>query len=265
MASSPFQRRHHDSGQAAVEAALCLPLVVFLILGTLQLFMLLQARILAEVAVYRAVRAGSLNHANCRAMTHAAVVTMLPTVAATTSSAQLADAFRERRENYLRVRGSSGKLFTQGPVVEIVRESPDVRWVRGLSGGEDLMFDEPTDSEAALRRRTLEIRMVAWYYMRIPFADWVLNRMFLAHFKLKRYTAANPLMPAQKNAGGWDDGSVRLPSGGWPGGDLGDRMVEWSAQGHYLFPIQVHAAMRMMTPVKATHFQEGAACRLHSF
>jgi hypothetical protein len=187
-------------------------------------------------------------------------VTMLPTVAATTTGAQLADAFRERRDNRLRVNG-----FSEGPMVEIVRESPNVGWVRGLSGGEDLLFDAPTDSEAALRRRTLEIRMVAWYYMRIPFADWVLNRMFLAHFKLKRYTAANPLMPVQKNAGGWDEDGVALPSDSWPGGDLGERMVQWSEQGHFLFPIQVHAAMRMMTPVKAINFQGGAACGLHSF
>ena len=248
-----------------MEAALCLPLVVFLILGTLQLFMLLQGRILAQVAVYRAVRAGSLNHGSCKAMTHAALVTMLPTVAATTTGAKLAEAFRERERNYLRVSGPSGKFFSEGPMVEIVRESPDVGWVRGLSGGEDLLFDAPTDAQAELRRRTLEIRMVAWYYMRIPFADWVLGRMFLAHFKLKSYTATNPLMPTQRRSDGWDEHGVALAPDDWPGGDLGQRMVRWGGQGHYLFPIQVHAAMRMMTPVKAENFQGGAGCGLHDF
>ncbi len=242
-----------------------LPLVIFLILGTLQLFMLLQARILAQVAVYRAVRAGSLNHGNCRTMTHAAMVTMLPTVAATTSGAELAQAFTERRQNHLRVRGTSGTLFSEGPMVEIVRESPDANWVRGLPRGEDLQFDTPTDAPGELRRRTLEIRMVAWYYMRIPFADWVLSRMFLAHFRLKPYTAANPLMPADRRADGWSEGSVAMRSDSWPGGDLGARMVEWSGQGHYLFPIQVNATMRMMTPARADDFQGGAACSLHGF
>ena len=33
-----------ESGQAAVESALTLPLAVFLILGSLQLFLMLQAR-----------------------------------------------------------------------------------------------------------------------------------------------------------------------------------------------------------------------------
>ena len=265
MASPDPQRRHRESGQAAVEAALCMPLVVFLVLGTLQLFMLLQGRILAQVAVYRAVRAGSLNHGSCEAMTHAAMVTMLPTVASTTTGPKLAAAFADRERNYLRVRGTEGALFSEGPMVEIVRESPTVGWVRSLSGGEDLLFDVPTNSAAELQQRTLEIRMVAWYYMRIPFADWVMSRMFLAHFRLKNYTNANPLMPAQKKSDWWSDTDVELGDDEWPGGDLGERMVRWSEQGHYLFPIQVHAAMRMMSPVKANSFNGGAGCSLHGF
>jgi hypothetical protein len=258
------RRQHHQSGQAAVEAALCMPLVVFMVLGTLQLFMLLQGRILAQVAVYRAVRAGSLNHGSCEAMTHSALVTMLPTVERTTTPAQLANAFAERRRNYLRVRGTRGVLFNEGPMVEIVRESPSVAWVRG-HGDEDTMFDVPTDDPALMRQRTLEIRMVAWYYMRIPFADWVMSRMFLAQFHLRNYTNTNPLNPAQKRSDWWADTDVELGPDDWPGGDLGERMVRWNAQGHYLFPIQVHAAMKMMTPARAANFQGGAGCSLHGF
>ncbi|MCP3100903.1 pilus assembly protein [Myxococcus sp. K15C18031901] len=247
-----------ESGQAAVEAALTLPLVVFLVLGTLQLFMMLQARILAQVAVYRAVRAGSINHGDCLPMMHAAMVTMLPTVARTDSPAALARAFRQRSDNQYRVVSSYGDRF-DGPLVEIVRESPDPDWVLGLARQEDLLFDQPTN-DAGVDARTLEIRMVAWYYMRIPFANWVMSRMFLAHFGLKNYTATNPLMPAQKRSDWWLDEPVEIGPDEWPGGDLGDRMVRWSNQGHFVFPIQVHAAMRMMTPAMAQNFQRGAAC-----
>jgi len=45
-----------ESGQATVEAALTLPLTVFLVLGTVQMFLLLQARLLTEYAAFRAVR-----------------------------------------------------------------------------------------------------------------------------------------------------------------------------------------------------------------
>ncbi|MCY1017246.1 TadE/TadG family type IV pilus assembly protein [Pyxidicoccus sp. MSG2] len=251
-----------QSGQAAVEAALTLPLVVFLVLGTLQLFLMLQARILAQVAVYRAVRAGSLNHGNCLPMTHAALVTMLPTVARTDTAERLADAFSPRRHNHFWVRGSTGERFNE-PMIEIVRESPDAGWVQGLVGDEDLMFDQPTNNARELGRRTLEIRMVAWYYMRIPFANWVMSRMFLAHFQLQRYTATNPLMPTQKRAAWYGETDETIGRDRWPGGDLGARMVRWSNDGHFLFPIQVNAAMRMMTPVMSEYFQGGPACALH--
>ncbi len=253
-----------QSGQASVEAALTLPLVVFLVLGTLQLFMMLQARILAQVAAYRAVRAGSLNHGDCVPMVHSALVTLLPTVARTDSTAELGRAFERHRDNRFSVTGSYGDRFN-GPLLEIVRESPDAGWVQALDGGEDLLFDQPTNDADELAARTLEIRMVSWYYMRIPFANWVISRMLLSHFSLQRYTATNPLMPAQKRSD-WRGGSNGpLDRDAWPGGDLGDRMVRWSSQGHFLFPIQVNAAMRMMTPAMAQHFQGGAACRLHGY
>ena len=148
-----------QSGQAAVEAALTLPLVVFLVLGTLQLFLMLQARILAQVAAYRAVRAGSLNHGNCLPMMHSALVTMLPTVARTDNGERLADAFSPRRHNHFWVRGSTGARFN-GPMVGIVRESPEAAWAQGVDGGVDLLFGQPTDNGGALRQRTLEIWMV---------------------------------------------------------------------------------------------------------
>src|SRR5688500_7914706 len=70
---------HSESGQAAVEAALTLPLFMFMILGVLQLFLMLQGRVMAEYAVYRAVRAGSVNHGDCEAMKHAAILSLTPT------------------------------------------------------------------------------------------------------------------------------------------------------------------------------------------
>ena len=50
-----------------------MPLTIFLILGTLQLFMMLQGRIMAEYAAFAAVRAGSRQHGDCKPMVHAAL------------------------------------------------------------------------------------------------------------------------------------------------------------------------------------------------
>src|SRR5207244_3540701 len=69
------------SGQAAVESAIVLPMVLFLILGTVQLFMVLQARVLAQYAVGRAVRMGALNFGSCAAMQRSAIAILMPAIA----------------------------------------------------------------------------------------------------------------------------------------------------------------------------------------
>lgn len=243
-----------DSGQAAVESAITLPLLVFLVLGTLQLFMLLQGRILAQHAAYRAVRAGSLNHGDCLPMTHSAILAVLPSIDRTDTPDKLVESFAARRDNLHNMQGPGGQVaFAGGPVIEIVRERPDpFEW----DGAEALRFDDPSSSESRLR---LELRMVYWFYMRVPFANRVISDMLLAHLGIREYQGFNPLMPTQNNAR-WRAVSTAGYGGNWPGGDLRDRMLQWSQSGHYLFPIQVNAAMRMMTPARREHFRGGGAC-----
>lgn len=77
---TPSRTLPSDSGQAAIESALVLPLFVFLILGILQLGLMHQARLLTKYAAYKAVRAGSLHHASMRKMERAALAVLLPLV-----------------------------------------------------------------------------------------------------------------------------------------------------------------------------------------
>jgi hypothetical protein len=227
-----------ESGQAAVESALTLPLIVFLILGTIQLFMMLQGRLMAQYGVYKAVRVGSVNQGSCLAMTHAALAAVLPTITRTDTPANLATAFRRHREN--RYRQTGGQDI---PIVEIVRLSP---------AGPD---EEGNDQPGVNNRLT--IRMIFWFRMKIPFANWVMSKMILTHFGIRQYTYANPLLLAQKNAK-WDQQIVQLPGAvagvSWPGGDVASRMGAWSDEKQYVFPIAVSASMRMMTPPKARFF-----------
>ena len=252
------QGTHREDGQAGVEAALTLPLLVFLTLGTLQLFLLLQARFLAEYGVFRATRAGSLNHGDCRAMTHAAVLSVLPTVAATDSPAKLEKAFKDHSNNRYRnlrhIPGNSPAGRHEGQIVELWRDvyfgptrevflSPDALW-----DPEDEKFDQPD------RLVRLETRMILWVRLRIPFADWVMGRMFLAHYRLTSYDLVNPLSPVESNAGWPDSAALRFKGEPWPGGPLDASMLAFASQGHYLFPVRVTWSMRMMTPLKKKHF-----------
>lgn len=84
-----------------------MPLTLFMVLGTLQLFMLLQGRLFAEHAAYSAARVGVVRHGDCTAMTHAAIAALLPSFTSylgeatggSTPAEKLATAFALRTRN----------------------------------------------------------------------------------------------------------------------------------------------------------------------
>lgn len=243
-----------------VEAALTLPLVVFLVLGTLQLFLMLQARVLAHYAVFRATRAGAVAYGDCERMTHAAILSLLPSFHSflgdsTTATivqhggggnapAKLAAAFAARRFN--RYAGGTNT----GPNLDGVHDGSIVWIDRHIEGGgvgspQDRDFDEPG------HLRQLEVRMVYWYPLRIPFANWVMSRMFLAQLGLEEYTAANPLLLAERDAN-WNRGEFTDPFS--LSGEVGAEMLSRVRREQYVFPIETTFTMRMMTPLKARYF-----------
>ncbi len=227
-----------ESGQASIEAALTLPLTIFLVLGTVQLFLLLQGRLLAEYAVFRATRAGSINQADCRVMTHTAVAALLPAIARTDSPDSLTDAFRARRDNHY----ASGDGGRDGPIVWLVS-----RLDRELGPAIQETFDDRHRGDA---RTELQLDLVFWFPLRIPFADWVMSRMFLAYWGLRAYDAANPLMPTERNAG-WEDEGQRLQSS-----RVAAELSHRAARGQYVVPVHASFRMRMMTPA----LQRGQRC-----
>jgi hypothetical protein len=225
-------RRRDQRGQAAVEAALTLPLIIFLMLGTLQLFLMFQARIAAEYAVFRAVRVGSTNSAQCRPMMDAAVLALLPTFKTylkNAPAANLATAFRKY--------GPAGRYrydddFDKGTAVTNHLSRSILlmqrRFARAVVPAGELEFDQPGPPQR------LEVRLVFWYPMRIPFANWVISKMVLG------YSAANPLMLTQKAS--WD-----------ASGDLNSFapvVASRAAAGEYVLPVVAEYSMRMMSPVE---------------
>jgi hypothetical protein len=232
--------RERESGQAAVEAALTLPLMTFLFLGTLQLFLCYQARLLAVYAASRAVSAGSRNHGSCTSMNDAALAALLPAVESFlgpyrrgTPTENFAAAFRERTQGQPFATYSFRDGIHNGTsMFWLVRELP-------LSENEEL-FDLPTGQD-----RTLTLRLVFWYPMRIPFADWVLSAMFRAHYGLQDYVATNPLISPETAAWHKTVGGLTLE------GAIGSELQSRAAARQYVFPITVGWAMRMMTPSRA--------------
>lgn len=249
--SGKNRKRHvsrRELGQAQVESALTLPLALFMILGAIQLFMIQNARVMAEYAAFRAARAGSVNHANCTAMLHSALAAVLPAFRATNGVAPLANAFDAVKDNKF----GSGYGMSNGidvgdeDVVWIYRDSPRLG---DISGEEDSDFDYLREGEDPLQ---IKISLVFWYPMRIPFADWILFRTAMAGMGIQEFAGNNPLMPTAETR--WEEGSV--PEYITRFSEVRSKMSENLSARRYLFPIQTGYAMRMMTPAKRRHLAD---------
>ena len=242
---------HASSGQAAVETALTLPLTLFVVLGTLQLFMLLQAKVLAQYAIYQAARIGSVSNGRCDIMLHAAIFSFTPairavtgpTVAGASPGEKVANVFGQFRNNdYNTFRGWSGDS-----IVWLVRESPRFPGTSVLAARD--RFDNPLGAGGQPVR--LELRAIFWAPLLIPFADWVFSRMALAHLGLQPYQAVNPLLATQ--TANWQRESGATFSLQSP---IATEYARRVAAKHYVYPIEVTYTMRMMSPVMLRDFAQ---------
>jgi hypothetical protein len=77
---------HREAGQAAVETAVVMPMMVFIVLALIQLGLIAQARAMAKYAAYRAVRVGAMNNADPQKMEAAALFYLAPVLATPTGA-----------------------------------------------------------------------------------------------------------------------------------------------------------------------------------
>ncbi|HUJ26518.1 MAG TPA: TadE family protein [Myxococcales bacterium] len=190
-----------EEGQAVVEAAIVLPAMIFLILMTIQVAMLQQARIMAEYAAFSAARTGIVaNGDNGKgdgqdgAMHDAAVLAILPTFGNTSTFPDLnSTLLRFRTQDTLLKPFGLGqvRVFVHNPMAH------DFRNFGSHLNGQELDFDDvrPLASEAAL----LSVQVRYMYEMRVPFANKLLQTIWMA-------THANVL----GLWGGWDMTSPRF-------------------------------------------------------
>ena len=237
-----------DSGQAAVETALSMPLVLFCVLGSLQLFLMFNARILTQLAAYRAARAGSMNHGNCARMVDAALLQVIPAIESYmrpgpgTPGAKLAAAYSRRRLNaYNDQLSDGGKVLTvTGTVVWLVRDVGPRPPPVGAGTADD-------DFDMGLAPMRMEATVIFWFPMRIPFANWVMSKMILAHYNVQDYTNVNPLATPQTAQ--WRATSPQALNAAIVA-EMSTRMQ----RGEFVFPITANYTMRMMTPAKGANF-----------
>jgi hypothetical protein len=234
------KKRSGESGQAAVEAALTLPLTIFLILGTLQLFLMLQGRIMAEYAAFRATRAGSLDHGSCEPMHHAAILALLPRFQSYIGgpggrpAQKLAAAFALRKNN----RYFMPQDRHTGNIVWLLRDQP-LR--SAVPAEEDQLFDQH-------RLMRLETRLVYFFPLKIPGINRIMMRMIMARYGVLPYSGINPLMVSHTTT--YRNGSISLE------GAILNEMRSRYMRGEYVVPIHASGSMRMMTPARSTNFKQ---------
>lgn len=202
-----------DSGQAAVESAMVMPLMVFMCLGIIQLTMMQHARILTEYAAYQAARAGIVWNGNNERMHDAAIMALLPTMGRTDSflkvgktwgKAQIYDTALAQLSwgggivpstfnganlfGFVRVDTINPAYFS--PINNIWKLRDGVNWKELDFDGADAYPEVPDlerkiakffnlplpdNTEEVYRKSTvLSIRVRYWYEMRVPFANWVI-------------------------------------------------------------------------------------------
>jgi hypothetical protein len=170
-----------ESGQAAIESAIVLPLFVFLILGTLQLSLMHQARLITKYAAYKAVRAGSLHNGQKKVMERAAIAVLLPLISRDAGGGEFiktvnnASDFQNKWTSWPGLKTNKMPDASGLPYVEVTICGPSTKEVSGT----ELDFDDPRTAASATwkdsHRTKLRIQLTFNYRMPIPFANWVIH------------------------------------------------------------------------------------------
>lgn len=182
-ANSPHAGAGGESGQAVVEAAIILPALIFLLLCTIQLTQLQQARMMVEYAAYTAARAGIVQNGNNGKsngisdgpMHEAAVLSILPTFGRTDSLAAIAKTRIDFQRDEAILKGfglSQVRVAVLNPTVASF----------GLYGqhlnGKELDFDDVRPEVTPATLLSIQVRYL--YEMRVPFANKLLQTIWLA-------------------------------------------------------------------------------------
>lgn len=209
------KKRNRESGQAAVESAIIIPLQVFLLLGLLQLILMQHAKIFTEYAAYQAARAGIVWNGNNERMHDAAITALVPTMGNTSDVKNWALTLGKAQvyDTALSALAFKGlKPFNGANLIGQVRIdtinpswwSPiNSIWKLKAATWEELDFDGPDDypedpklvqfikglldpnyednQEENYRKSTvLSIRLRYFYELRVPFANWLIFYSWLA-------------------------------------------------------------------------------------
>ncbi|RKH66246.1 TadE family protein [Corallococcus aberystwythensis] len=267
-----------ESGQALVESALVIPVMVFLILGILQLGMLHHARLMTEYAAYRAARAGIVNHADCEIMEKAAFAAVLPTLGPPKAGDIDGNKIGGRVDTLIRVAkvhdaytvGNQAAVNQRYSGVDLERLrvevlNPKRSQLAGLfstygshMGGRELDYDDVRDAQV-IEANLLTVRVTYFYEMRIPFANWQLHAFYMGREALNGLAMRGPNFTTQKVNGG--SLTQHLEDQGASQDDDHQKIRDLASGNVFAIPVIATYSMRMQSNLlnNDTHGPKGCA------
>lgn len=163
-------RAHRQSGQAMVETALVVPLMVFFILGILQLTLMHQARLMLEFAAFSAARSGTVWNMDRDKMKSAAQYALIPTFKPVKDVYEAVAAWKLPSIDS----ALAGALGMPLISVEVMRPRKS-----DFGGNLEIEFDD-TGSSAKRLATQMTIRVRYLYELRIPFANMLIYESWWA-------------------------------------------------------------------------------------
>ena len=250
--------RKGEQGQALVEAAFILPAMIFLLLLTVQLTQLQNARIMVEYAAFSAARAGIVKNGDNGSsngfdgpMHDAAVMAILPTFGRTDSiPAILATRVRYAAEEaVLRPLGLAPvRVYVLSPT------RADFASFGQHLNGQEIDFDDLRPAAADATLLSLQVRYL--YEMKVPFANKLIQTLWLASRAgvLRAWQGSDWTGPKIGGQAGIDAvafsrvaAAGRTVADGTPEGIRLGGLVAAGAGNRYFLPVEAWYTMRMQS------------------
>jgi hypothetical protein len=192
-----------DGGQAAVEMALVTPLMVFFILGILQLTLMHQAKLMLEYAAFTAARAGAVWNGDPKQMEKAAVFALLPTMpmfpvpsgTPLLGKPQAVDTLPKLGIAYTSIYVANSFMPDNLKLIKVTTLNPTKN--KFPAGQKEIEFD----TEANRKNTQLVIRVNYLYELRIPFANRILWESWFAANAGVKLVGLDPSQPKVRIAG----------------------------------------------------------------
>ena len=233
-----------ESGQAAIETALVMPLFVFLILGLLQMGLLHQARVMTKYAAYKAVRVGAIHSAKMEAMEKAALAVLLPMTGSRAGN-QGAGFYKATPGSYAMswamAKGTLGQGETKAPLRVIICD-PTTRVSADFDDPDGAMG--PNGGWEGQNHGRLAIQITNYYNMVIPFANAVIFYILVAEERAEFYKVLRMRPEGDTGHKGWLADRKKAANGE---SRTVEKFVTLAGSGTYVIPIRAGWSMRMQS------------------